>query len=37
MFGSKREEMTGERKEIHTEELYDLYSSLDVIGMLVSR
>jgi hypothetical protein len=28
MFGPEREEVTGDRKQIHNEELYDLYSSI---------
>jgi hypothetical protein len=31
IFGPKRDEVTGEWKKLHNEELYDLYSSPDII------
>ena len=31
VVGSMMEEITGDWRKLHTEELYDLYSSLDVI------
>ena len=31
VFGPKRDEVTGERKKLHNEELSDLYSSGDKI------
>jgi hypothetical protein len=30
IFGPKRDEVTGEGRELHNEELYDLYSSPNV-------
>jgi hypothetical protein len=30
VFGPKRDEVTGKWRRIHNEELYDLYSSLDM-------
>jgi hypothetical protein len=32
IFGHKREEVTGERRRLHNEELCDLYSSPNIIG-----
>jgi len=37
MFGSKREEVTGEWRKLHNEELYDLYCSPDITRMDKSR
>jgi hypothetical protein len=38
IFGPKRNEVTGEwRKELHNEELCDLYSSPSAVGMIKSR
>jgi hypothetical protein len=31
IFGSKRDEMTGEWRKLHSEELHNLYSSPDII------
>jgi len=31
LFGSKRDEITGEWRKLRNEELYDLYSSSDII------
>jgi hypothetical protein len=31
IFGPKRDEMTGEWRKLHNEELYNLYSSPDII------
>jgi hypothetical protein len=31
IFGPKREEVTGERRKLHNEELHNLYSSPDII------
>jgi len=33
IFGPKRDEVTGEWRKIHNEELNDLYSSPDIIWM----
>jgi hypothetical protein len=37
IFGSKRDEVTGERRKLHNEELNDLYSSLNIIRVIKSR
>jgi hypothetical protein len=37
MFGPKREEVTGEWRELHNEELNNLYSSPDIIRQVKSR
>jgi hypothetical protein len=37
IFGPKRDEVTGEWRKLHNEELRDLYSSPSVIGMIKSR
>jgi hypothetical protein len=37
IFGSKRDEVTGEWKRLHTEELHILYSSPDIIKQIKSR
>jgi hypothetical protein len=31
IFGPKRDEVTGELRELHNEEFYDLYSMSDII------
>jgi hypothetical protein len=31
IFGPKRDEVTGERRKLHNEELHNLYSSPDII------
>jgi hypothetical protein len=36
IFGSKRDEVTGQR-ELHNKELHDLYSSPSIIRMIKSR
>jgi hypothetical protein len=36
-FGSKRDELTGEWRKLHNEELCDLYSLPNIIGVIVSR
>jgi hypothetical protein len=37
IFGSKRDEVTGEWRKLHTEELHNLYSSPDIIRQVKSR
>jgi hypothetical protein len=37
IFGSKRDEVTGERRKLHNEELHDLYSLPSVIRIIKSR
>jgi hypothetical protein len=37
MFGPKRDEVTGEWKKLHNEELHNLYSSPDIIRQFTSR
>jgi hypothetical protein len=37
IFGLKREEMTGEWRKLHNEELHDLYSSPSIIRIMKSR
>jgi hypothetical protein len=37
IFGSKRDEVTGEWKILHNEELRDLYSSPSIIRIIKSR
>jgi hypothetical protein len=37
IFEPKRNEMTGGWRELHNEELHNLYSSPDIIGMIKSR
>jgi hypothetical protein len=37
IFGPKRDEVTGEWRELHNEELRDLYSSPSIIRMIRSR
>jgi hypothetical protein len=34
IFGPKRDEMTGEWRKLHNEELRDLYSSPSIIGII---
>jgi hypothetical protein len=36
-FGSKRDEVTGERRKLHNQELHNLYSSPNIIRMIKSR
>jgi hypothetical protein len=36
-FGPKRDEMAGEWRKLHNEELHDLYSSPSIIRMIKSR
>jgi hypothetical protein len=37
IFGPKRDEVTGGWRELHNEELHDLYSSPSIIRMIKSR
>jgi hypothetical protein len=37
IFGPKREEVTGEWRKLHNEELHDLYSSSNIIRIIKSR
>jgi hypothetical protein len=37
IFGSKRDEMTGEWRKLHNEELCNLYSSPSIIRIIKSR
>jgi hypothetical protein len=37
IFGPKRDEITGEWRRLHNEELYDLYSPPDIIRVIKSR
>jgi hypothetical protein len=37
IFGPKRDEMTGEWRKLHNEELHDLYSSPSIITIIKAR
>jgi hypothetical protein len=37
IFGSKRDEVTGEWRKLHSEELHNVYSSPDIIRQVKSR
>jgi hypothetical protein len=37
IFGPKIDEVTGERRKLHNEELHDLYSSPSIIKIIKSR
>ena len=37
IFGPKKDELTGERRKVHIEELNDLYSSPNIIRFIKSR
>ena len=37
IFGPKRDEITAEWRELHTEELNDLYSSHNIVWVIISR
>jgi hypothetical protein len=37
IFGPKRDEVTGEWKKLHNEELHNLYSSPDIIRQVKTR
>jgi hypothetical protein len=37
IFGLKRDEVTGERRKLHNEELHDLFSSPSIIRIIKSK
>jgi hypothetical protein len=37
IFGSKRDEVTGEWRKLHNEELHDLYSSPIIVRVIKSK
>jgi len=37
IFGPKRDEVTGKGRKLHTDELYDLYWSPNIVRMIKSR
>jgi hypothetical protein len=37
LFGHKREEVAGGWRTLHNEELHNLYASLNIIAMILSR
>jgi hypothetical protein len=37
IFGPKRDEVTGEWRKLHNEELHNLYTSADIIRQIKSR
>jgi hypothetical protein len=37
IFGPKRDEVTGEWRKLHNEELHDLYSSSNIIRVIKSK
>jgi hypothetical protein len=37
IFGPERDEVTGDWRKLHNEELHDLYSSQNIIRMIKSR
>jgi hypothetical protein len=37
IFGPKRDELTGEWRKLHNEELHDLYSSPNIVRVIKSR
>jgi hypothetical protein len=37
IFGPRRDELTGDWRKLHNEELHDLYSSPSIIGIIKSR
>jgi hypothetical protein len=37
IFGPKRDEVTGEWRKLHNEELHDLYCSTNIVGVIQSK
>jgi hypothetical protein len=37
IFGPKRDEVTGDWRKLHNEELHDLYSSLNIVQVIKLR
>ena len=37
IFGPKRDEVTGKWRKLHSEELYDLYTSPNIVRVIKSR
>jgi len=37
IFGPKRDEVTGESRRLHNEELHDMYSTPNIVGVIRSR
>jgi hypothetical protein len=37
IFGPKRDEVTGEWRKLHNEELHDLYSSPNIVWLINAR
>ena len=37
MFGPRRDKETDERRRLHNEELYALYTSINIIRVMISR
>jgi len=37
IFGPRKDEVTGERRSLHNEQLNDLYSSLNIVKVIKSR